>query len=223
MQHIAGGRRPRSEAGPDSSERRRPAGCRAGGPSGGAYCLDSDLITAEVVSRPGIDTPELLPLLLPRVLVVQRFDEEHGLLDVGDERIAGVDRRPADFVTVRDILRVHTVGAINDEVDLALVQIGPNVRLALHVWLEEGDHRRNATFLEEFGRILRRVQAEAHLNELQRRLLELHLLLERTDREEHGLRRELEMRRKKALEVCFVLISAETRNLAGRLHLDSQA
>mmetsp|Transcript_53713 Transcript_53713/g.150049 ORF Transcript_53713/g.150049 Transcript_53713/m.150049 type:complete len:452 (-) Transcript_53713:3380-4735(-) len=175
------------------------------------------------VLLPRVVGPERPPRRLPHPLPMQGHAGEDRRLDVRDQRGAAVDGRAAYLEAVRERLRVHAVGHVDDEVERAALQQGQHIRLPLHARLEREHARLNPVVLEGLVSALCRVQLETHGHEQIGDLQELLLLLVRTDGHQHVLSRNLETSSDHRLQEGLVLVHPEARHLAGRLHLHAES
>mmetsp|Transcript_16240 Transcript_16240/g.51020 ORF Transcript_16240/g.51020 Transcript_16240/m.51020 type:complete len:246 (-) Transcript_16240:4168-4905(-) len=175
------------------------------------------------VLLPRVEAPEGPTGALTCPLAVEGHDREDRGLDVRDERSSTVDGSPAQGKAIGQGLGVHGVRHVDHEVELAVLEHGEDVRLALHEGLV--DHLAGAQAalrLQHLGRSLCGVELEAHVREHPRVLQELDLLLRGADADEHGLRGQLEAGSDHGLQEGLVLVGTEACDLAGGLHLDAQ-
>mmetsp|Transcript_26521 Transcript_26521/g.57578 ORF Transcript_26521/g.57578 Transcript_26521/m.57578 type:complete len:368 (+) Transcript_26521:222-1325(+) len=176
------------------------------------------------VLLPGLEAPEGLAGALSDPLPVERHNDKDGGLDLHENRSAAVHSRTAHLETLGESLGIHGVGDVNDKVQLALLQHVEHVRLTVHTRLvSQNDVADAALGHEELARRLCGVELEAHVDQHLGVLEDLGLLLRGSDRDQDVLRGELEAGGEHGLEEGFVLILAEASDLAGRLHLDTQA
>ena len=165
----------------------------------------------------------------------ERLNKELGVLDVRDKRnravngqatravAHGCERRWTAVLVLagkRDKQRATALCQVRQQRVrcLAALVAAPVLVFGQCLEVDDGD----AVLRVKVGRARRAVQRKAKLVQCAHRRQEFLLLAERTNTQQHIVRRHADARREQRTQIRLVLVAAEARHLTGRCHLDAQ-